>query len=200
MLSHLICCNVFGEPRNSTFAPEEPIIRNCLPTPQIWMADYPDVFAKTSDLRRQSGSSIFANGQNIVLYATVFDEHCVPLQDAFIKMWQYNLGDQEKKGAAEDLYTASSISDNLGRFSLYTIMPAKENGEAPKIMLHISHPEFQPFETQIFFSRTRDRFFSKIPKSKQDRLIAQYSGVDAQGIMYYTINLILSGKTHYREY
>ncbi|MDJ1406838.1 MAG: hypothetical protein MRQ13_00280 [Candidatus Midichloria sp.] len=67
------------------------LIKDCIITLQIWSLEAPTKFATSSELRKQTGSSVFAQGQSIIISGTILDQNCVPITGANVKIWQKNL-------------------------------------------------------------------------------------------------------------
>ena len=178
------------------------LVKNCIITPQLWSLDAPTTFANTSELRRATGSAVIAEGKSIIISGTVFDQNCVPLTGANVKIWQRNLG-KKKLPTDQTMYTGSSISDNLGNFSFYTIMPVSQKGESAKIYIHISHPDIMNFETVLLFpnNKNNDEELKNLSHKEKNLLTTKCKNcLNNNEIPIYELKIIVEGKTNYKTY
>ncbi|AEI88876.1 MAG: Protocatechuate 3,4-dioxygenase beta subunit [Candidatus Midichloria mitochondrii] len=178
------------------------LIKDCIITPQIWSLEAPTKFATTSELRKQTGSSVFAQGQSIIISGTILDQNCVPITGANVKIWQKNLGKPSSR-TDKTKYTGSNISDNLGHFSFHTIMPAPEPNESPRVYFHISHPDIINFETIMLFPKNQnnDAELKNLTAQEKNLLIAKCKNCpNNEGAPIYEFKIIIEGKTNYKNY
>ena len=178
------------------------IVKDCIVTPQLWSLDSPRTFANTSELRKSAGSTVMVEGKSIIVIGTVFDQNCVPLTGANVKIWQKNFG-KKKLPTDQTMYTGSNISDNLGNFSFYTIMPISENGESPKIYIHISHPDIMNFETVLLFpnNKNNDEELKGLSNEEKNLLIAKCKNcLNNHEVPIYELKIVVEGKANYKSY
>ena len=192
----------------TAFAAQETKVQNilltkhCITTPQIWSLEAPDQFISYSDLRKKEGSSVFAQGNSIIIEGIVTDKNCIPLAGASIKIWQKNLG-QKKAKTDITFYTGLNVSDTLGRFSFYTIMPLPEHDDEPMLYINISHPEIIDFETVMLFSKDgiNSPSLKNLTKLERNLLVAKCRNCnDTKAVPIYDFRIITDGKPPYKDY
>lgn len=188
----------------------------CSPTPQIIHdgKQEPNKFNNSNDLTRHTGHIMQSKGEIIALEAILTDEKCIPIYDAKVELWQANangvfqyetLIDQKLDPKSDKidknfLGNGVNFSDNLGEFSFLTIMPGKIAQHSPHVNLRIKHPEFQEFETKIYFDGNNNNNDQKLQKIKnRNLLIAKNSGIK-NGHKTYKINIHLKGVNQHKIY
>ena len=86
--------------------------------------------------------------------------HCGPLAGAMVEVWQADArGGYSQVGAKPDdpqcLLRASLQTDAEGRYSFTTILPGEYPGQPRHIHYRVSHKEYAPLVTQLYFERER---------------------------------------------
>ena len=162
--------------------PDHVMSLSCQTTP--FASDYTNITRvnKSNNTWRKAGSGIFSDGQYIVVTGRVIDNHCTPVSNALIEISlkcghnPTNYTDKDDQ-CNDNILTASALTDNLGYYRFYTIMPGSmvnennqdsyEDGEnikstgqlgaddIPYIQFVISHEELHQFRTQMFFPEER---------------------------------------------
>lgn len=121
----------------------------------------PENFHPTNNLRRKAGSPYVAKGIPLVIVGVIEDINNSPVSNVRIKMWQANskgfyksqLTDEDEEYDPMFLGSGTTTTDNLGKFSFYTIMPMYYNNRAPHVHVILEHPNLpKPIETELFFA------------------------------------------------
>jgi protocatechuate 3,4-dioxygenase, beta subunit len=212
--------------RKSVFA------TNCVPTPMIWEKSPPPNIYMNNNLWRFVGSAKFAKGTYIKISGRILDNMCVPINSALVEVWQldsrgydsnyYNnisvldpsLVSQSLMHADQNFVgSGSAISDNLGYYTIYTIIPGVyETDRMPHINFRISHKNMPETRTQMYFpelnmSVERDAFAKKMVKNISYRklLVAEKIGwqkniLHNTDAIVYKFDIVLKAKNKYREY
>ena len=179
------------------------IIKDCILTPQLWALESPKSFLTSSDLRKKTGSSIFLSGQNIIISGSVLDDHCVPLTSARVNIWQKNPDKKSSLNHGMEYINGSIITDNLGNFEFYTLMPEHEKDSKPFVFFHISHHDILDFETRMFFSSDleHEKSLEELSSTERKSLVATCLNCkDHDPVDQYYFQIIVPGKSHYKEY
>lgn len=192
---------------------ESEIINNCHITPAIWSEFTPPPFNTSNNLRRKAGSDKFAQGQFINIIGQVLDSNCIPVSDANVKIWHANAmgvyeNDTDIFEDKDPDFTGSgyTVTDNLGRFSFFTIMPAASGKRAPHVKFSISHYMLNPLETEMFFPEQyltkKDPVLNRqIAAADRNFLIAKtvkYDNIENADV--YEFNITLEGELKYKQY
>lgn len=205
---------------------------NCVKTPMVFDGTVrPEIYVG-NNLWRYVGSAEFARGSYIELTGRIFDGECVPVSNAVVEIWQldstgYDSNRYEyipqsgltlaiESAKYADKYfvgSGTAITDNLGRYTLYTIIPGTMSKfRAPHINFAINHKDFCEFTTQMYFpeshdSVVHDSYLRKHFKSLYEvgLLVAKKRGTSSvvmpgRGVVTYEFNIVLTGKSKYREY
>lgn len=87
----LICYLILFMASASYAVELDPVIAACQRSLSIATLDIPvDDFAKDNNLRTPVGSAYHADGKTIVIRGRLFDENCVPISSAVIRVWEYD--------------------------------------------------------------------------------------------------------------
>ena len=157
--------------------PKDPILIDCKPTPVATNESYPGEakIMQSSKLARPAGKTEFALGQLVYLSGRVLDENCVPVAGAVVDIWQTDSRGRYRypdKGSLVNPYpvfagSGRAVTDNLGRYSFITIYPGSyrtfiskpEPGHyvvnAPHVHFYITHDDFKPLLTKMYFEGDR---------------------------------------------
>ena len=167
------------------------VMTSCPITPQIWEIEQkPEASGvyKGNNLYRKTGSALFAIGEKIKIEGVLVDSNCVPIDGAVVTIWQRNAkgayqfdgynkeddkySDQKNK---DSNFTGSgmSITDNLGRYAFWTIVP--------KVL------------TKYTNTRDRNLLVAKKIESKDRKQEKELEGI-------YQFNITLEGQIKYKNY
>jgi protocatechuate 3,4-dioxygenase beta subunit len=213
----LVAINLIGLPAY-VFAGEltdEIIATECPLTPQVWeLKSFPES-SSTNNLRRKQGSPEFALGDFVTVEGRVVDSNCVPVEGAIVEIWQANaLGINQyettdyKKIDPNFLESGSILTDNLGHYSFLTIMPGATEVRAPHINFRITHDDFMPMETTMFFENQAlnhkdPLLINEIDALQRHLLVAKGEKINKnsleEGINYH-FDITLEGKNKYLTY
>ena len=179
--------------------PKDPVLTECKPTPVATNESYPGEakIVKSSKLPRPAGKAEFALGQLVYLSGRVLDENCVPVVGAVVDIWQTDSRGRYRypdKGSLVNPYpvfagSGRAVTDNLGRYSFITIYPGSyrtfvpkpEPGHyvvnAPHIHFYITHDDFKPLLTKMYFEGDRrndaDPSLKKLNEELRKRISAE---------------------------
>ncbi len=178
--------------------------KHCYATPEVWGL-HPIVSGHTNNrLIRKRDSEDFAIGQYIMLYGRVLDQQCVPITGAKVEIIQADhAGNYPWDSAVDHNFAGSgvSITDNLGRYAFYTVMPGAKSGTVPTILLSVKHTDFSQIETAVFFhEKDAEKFFQKKSKA-YIHLIAQSTGLENEKkLETYKFDVTLNNVLSYKHY
>lgn len=200
-------------------AVEDSQLLDCMLTPSISRGgvDYPGAenIIPSNRLAQPAGKVQRADGQPVLLIGRITDERCVPITDAKIELWQPNPSGEFKIATAEELAnpypvfagTGRAKSDNLGRYGFSTLFPGPLKGNAPRLILRISHPEFETLSTVVYFAgdarNAKDAIYKGLSDEQRQRLTAEPSPVDSTNPdagLNLTFNITLRGKQTFRRF
>ena len=121
----------------------------------------------------------------------MLDKNCVPISDAKIQIWQANHyglyqystpisknNDIKSKDFFDPNFVGSgtAVTNNMGQFNFLSIMPGEYEDNKPHININIIHPDFDDFQTEMFFSdvigNMSDINLKKIPANERYKLIS----------------------------
>ena len=175
----------------------------------------PQVFNKTNNLIKKTGSFYLAFGEIIYLQGKATDSFGVPIAGAIVKIWQTNSkGKYHTLLASNDgnidknfSMSGTAITDNLGNYRFITIVPGFYFGRAPHINMNIYHKRFGELKTEIYFEDH--------PRNKMDSQYLSYSEEDSKSLTSLvrlsnmfdpnsrkicTFNIVLQGTHQYKDY
>lgn len=123
-------------------------------------------FNKSNNLTRTEGDIAVIKNEKIVLEGQIVDQHCVPIKDAKIYIWQpddqgnynYELAKAnlkttkflKQKNISTFLGSGTNISNNLGKFEFITIFPGSRKGHKPYFNVKVVHPKYGNFQTRFY--------------------------------------------------
>ena len=208
---------------NNLYADDSSIksdIHDCIFTPEVLNYDQErkDMeYNYSNNLVRGANSTNTAFGNKIFVTGKVLDMHCRPIKNAMINIWHTNnYGSYQKMGNGyvgkvnlskdnknnildEDIdnYFAgngTSYTDSLGNYSFVTIMPkSRIDKESPYINVEITHQDFMPFYTVIFFQEDyKNKVLSTIKPLYRKRLL-----INQTGNYSYSFDFVLHGVESY---
>lgn len=98
--------------------------------------------------------------------------------------------------------SGSAVTDNLGNFVFYTIIPG---GIPPKIKFYIKHSEFSLFETYMFFesmNNDADANYRQASEYEQTTLLAKFDrdASEQSKRNIYSFDIVLNGQSIHRTY
>lgn len=194
---------------------DEVITIGCPLTPQIWELESFPESNPTNNLRRKQGSPEFAVGDFITIEGRIVDSNCVPVEGAIVEIWQTNaLGINQhetndyKKIDPNFLESGSTLTDNLGHYSFLTILPGAAGVHAPHINFRVTHEDFMPMETTMFFENQslnlKDPILiNEIDATQRHLLVAKGEKINKnsleEGINYH-FDITLEGKNKHLTY
>jgi protocatechuate 3,4-dioxygenase beta subunit len=190
---------------------EDKLINECPITPAIWETiPFPGIINKTNDLRHKTGSPEFAEGQFIEIKGKVLDSNCVPVTEAIVEIWQNDAAanafdpvDNSKLDPNFN-YSGTSITNNLGEFNFFTILPGSKDKEAPHINFRVKHADFLPLETYMYFphniNNDSDPTLKNLVDKNKRNLVISDSTETHSGSVVYNFNLTLEGVNKYKRY
>lgn len=147
------------------YSPEVIITNKRYSTPTMEDKDThgrPEIFGRTNNLRRFTGSPFLAKGDYLFIDGYLTDLANVPIENAIIKIWHANMmgyynhlikqREDDLKYDVDFVGSGTCVTDNLGYYSFITIMPGYYSARAPHIHMIIKHDFFSDeYETQMFF-------------------------------------------------
>lgn len=192
-------------------------INECSITPAIWQLSPAPKIVENNNLIRATGSSEFAQGKVIEISGVVLDQNCVPVTGATVDIWQANSkgGLDFKKDTPSSLRdqnfsgTGKAITDNSGSYSFRTIFPGSQDDKrAPSISFRISHKDFLPLETVMYFegnsmNEKDSLIISEVPENKRNLLVAKYKNYiknDMEDDIKFRFDITLEGNNKYKNY
>jgi len=130
-----------------------------------------------NDLTRLKGQSGTPKGQIVYVMGQVRDRHCRPIEGAVVEIWQASENGRYRHPRDRDnpapldpafQYWGKNVTDKEGRYLFKTIKPGSYQAgrnwtRPPHIHFKVSHGDFRPFITQMYFAgdahqqRDRDR-------------------------------------------
>ncbi|CAL7962545.1 putative Dioxygenase [Alphaproteobacteria bacterium] len=120
--------------------------------------------------------------------------------------------DRNEASVVDQNFTGSgcAVTDNLGYYSFFTIMPGTRGDEqVPKVHMHVSHCDFDPLETQMFFPQYKNYSDQVLECAANNELLrglliasAEKQGALGQSVAteVYNFNIVLNGVNKYKEY
>ena len=175
----------------------------------------PEIFGNSNDLVKKPGSFYRAKGEVIVLQGKVTDSFGVPIEGAVIEIWQTNASGKYQNLLETDstfidknfTMSGKAITNNLGNYAFFTIMPGYYANRTPYINLNIYHEEFGKIETEIYFeNHPRNKFdaqyLSYSPKER-DLLTARVrlrNIFDSESTKVCIFNITMSGVHKYKGF
>ena len=202
LLLLLLCC-LLSSPQRCLCA------ENCPITPNMWADFILPQSVQSNNLRRLTGSSVFASGELVILQGRVLDSACVPITGAKVEIWQADSDGRYKWNSADEMRdmnfagSGRTVTDNLGRYSFMTVIPGYAKDEMdPNVIIHVSHSDFIDIETRAFFSEYRDTSpvlhdpkEEDIPEGLSLKCFQRHGGYKKCDF-----EIVLDGKDAYRSY
>ena len=194
---------------------------DCSVTPMRYdVIEVPQIY-KTNDLRKRTGYPSFAKGQFIRISGVITDNKCVPISYATVQIWHADAGglfkaipyssylyddkmytkqslrfEKKYQDKADVNFTGSgsTVTNNLGRFTFFSIMPGNVKNHEPLINFRVIHKDFNDFNTIMYF-----------PTNKSASILskAQYKGTfktDDVTEEVYSYNITLDSENKYLHY
>ncbi len=210
---------------------DQDIILNCPLTPEIFGLQYPAQRpVSRNNLLYKEGSAYVAQGTYIKVEGVVTDSMCTPIGDAVIKMWQLDSYGNSALCYSDDdasvkrwtrlrnklqldenfLGFGYTLTDNLGRFIFYTVLPGAVEQEVPHLNFYVEKPGFNIFRTQMFFPQFDNYSDQNIKMFKlnhsQIKLITARNTLRIEELHYgmmariYAFNIVMEGTSMYKQY
>ena len=216
------------------------VISTCAVTPSAYIEyDMPKSFSKSNSLLRKSESLYGAKGKKIVIEGRVLDSNCVPVTNAVVRIWQLNSSGMDQRIVDDPDYfiegdggvsfyapakiialydpnfvdTGTTTTDNLGNYRFITVVPGAQEGRAPRVNFAVTHAEFIPFSTVMFFddikvvnkqtgekvSYESDKLARKYPKVLVSLLVAKFIS-ERDDVRSYKFDITLAGSHTHKRY
>jgi protocatechuate 3,4-dioxygenase, beta subunit len=163
----------------------------------------------SNKLALPAGKAVWAPGELVYLSGRVLDKNCVPISDAIMEIWHTNPEGKYVTARLADRvnpypYFAGSgraVTDNLGRYNFITTFPGPYGKSAPHIHVRVTHPDFPPLLTEMFFAGDkRNAADAKFKQLKNpDSLLGKVAG-NANGSISVKWDIALRGSNKYRKY
>ncbi len=150
--------------------------------------DYePNMFEKSNNLLKKSGQEIIVSGEKIVIYGRLLDQHCLPISDAKIYIWQVDghekylylpLRNVAKNNFIKIDNTTSftgngtATTNNKGEFVFITIKPKNVHDLPSHINIRAEHYIFKDIQTRLNIS---DNQIMDIEDNPSSNLIIKYA-------------------------
>lgn len=211
------------------------VMNPCSVTPAVGTSNYPGFSSIMSNnkLALPPGKSIIAPGEPVYFFARVFDRDCVPVSDAKVELWQTNPQGRHLFASKAALATPDPVfagagrtsTTNVGEFTFLTLYPGpyeytiyKTDGQgnkypvvikrAPHFNIKITHPNFQPFSTNLFFFGDRrneeDNVLKKLSDMSKAKLMMHVTPRAGNGDwntgVQASVDIILPGKSPWRSF
>ena len=172
-------------------------------------------FNKSNNLIKKAGSFYSAKGELLYIKGKVVDAFGVPIQNAFIKIWQTNAAGyyQDVIGPKSVYYDKNFLgsgqanTDNLGNYSFITIFPGFYDDRAPHINMIIIHEKFGMIETEFYFKNhklnMKDPIYNSYSKEDKNDLTADVYYVDDDDPSKGKIaefNIVIDGIHEYKRF
>lgn len=195
---------------STTYANTAEVISNCPSSQPRWDTDLPPLnIVKSNSLRRKTGSADFAEGNFIDIEGKILDSRCVPISEAVVEIWHADADgisiEGDKPGQDSGFaYSGTAITDNLGRFTFFTISPGTTPNKRPYINFRIKHTDFMPFESKVYFfnntlTNCSNRTKKNLDNRKTNLLSLTKIGTTGNSVVYNLI-LTLEGVNKYKRY
>ena len=144
-----------------------------------------------NDLTRIKGQAGKATGQIVYVVGQVRDRQCRPIEGAVVEIWQASENgryshprDRDNRSPLDPnfQYWGKTITDKEGRYLLKTIKPGSYQAgrnwtRPPHIHFKVSHGNFRPFITQMYFVgdafQATDYILNDVPSNERERVIVQ---------------------------
>ncbi len=169
--------------------------KSCPITPEIWTLGVLPAPSHKNDLSKPHNKD---NHKTVALKGQVFDEHCVPVGGAMVKVWQVN----KKNGMhVEGLSSGTAVTNNLGEFEI--LMPLLDYNLLN--IVQVSVDGVVQLQTRVFFSKNAAQKFSKDSglnfDEKQINLIsARKDPLSDSDLPIYFFNIIVREVIGYKQY
>ncbi|MFZ4126022.1 MAG: hypothetical protein ACOYJ2_08165 [Rickettsiales bacterium] len=186
----------------------------CVPTHLLPPANYPgaEAIPPGNNLVMPAGKSMEAEGQKLLLTGRVLDNHCMPIKDATIEIWQANPFGRYVLATRADLATPAptfagagrGYTSNMGEFMFTTLFPSGVDKRAPFIGVRVKAHDMKPFTTQIFFANDgrngADAVYSKLKGDEARSVTISMRPITGGNGFIGTIDIILPEKSKYVSY
>jgi protocatechuate 3,4-dioxygenase beta subunit len=162
-LACILILSISFTPSSQSVNPEFVLRKQDLVTPKITFdkKDIPISFSKNNNLRRKVGSPFVAKGGKLVLTGFVLDLFDKPIENVIVKIWQANfvgyynhLLEDKNDFAKYDVdfeNTGTSVTDTMGRYSFFTIIPGFYADFSPHINIIVEIDGKESLITKVFF-------------------------------------------------
>lgn len=187
----------------------------CAPSASIKPFDYPGERAipTTNNLMLPTGKAIPAAGQELLIEGQVLDQHCAPVAEAVVELWQaspfgrYLLAGPEQIAEVAPTFAGAgrTYTDHAGRFTFVTAFPGPNRYAAPNLNFRVKAAGFTTYTTAMFFDNdarnAADKTYGALsPTARKDtRIVVEGQGIE-NGPLHGSVRIVLSGSAPYRAY
>lgn len=188
------------------------------PTPtRLFSADLsmPEKFNTTNNLVQKTGSFYAAFGELLNVQGTITDSFGLPIDGAIVEIWQTNSAGKyqtlldENSDLVDPNFNMSgrTITDNLGNYYFFTIMPGFYLNRAPHINMNVYHPKFGKLETEFYFENhpKNDTDYQYQSYSESDRKLltakVRLTNIfDSKSTKIATFDIVMKGVHQYKSF
>ena len=194
----------------------------CAPTQRVSVSEYPGASAipSTNNLMLPTGKATPIEGQQVIVHGRVVDQHCLPVTEATVELWQADPYGKHFIARGEDIVTPSptfagagrTVTDKNGAFTFITAFPGSVSSKvknktyithAPQLNLKVKARGFESFSTAVFFANDKrnanDPAFQKLNPEVR-RQVTLTMGQDQNQQLVGKIDLVLPGEAPYQTY
>ncbi len=167
-LLFLIClCSTIAIASEPNYYPNR---LNCCKITKSTINDYePLEFQSSNNLLRSTGQQSVYRGTKIIVKGILLDQHCVPVSDAKIYLWQVGSDGKypyiplrtrtNKKMlnlVSKSSFTGSgtATTNNKGEFYFVTIYPSKIGRETANVNIRVEHLDLGQLQTKLYLSNS----------------------------------------------
>lgn len=188
----------------------------CRPTASQPVQFYPgrEKIPDSNNLRRKTGSAVFASGQPLLISGRLLDKDCVPMMDTVVEMWQANsygsYSGSRKKGMQTDSNFAGSgraVTNNNGEFQFITVYPGNFGSQSPRLFFRVRKSNKVDFNTTIFLEDSpmtyTDATVRKLKAEARQQLMLTAVPYDVDNTnhgYHLDVTLVMGDVQKYREF
>lgn len=144
-----------------------------------------------NDLTRITGQTDKARGSIVYVTGQVRDQQCRPIAGAVVEIWQASENgryshprDRDNRAPLDPnfQYWGQNVTDKDGRYLFKTIKPGSYQAgrnwtRPPHIHFKVSHADFHPFITQMYFAggayQATDHILNDVAPNERDHVMVQ---------------------------
>ncbi len=175
----------------------------------------PEKFNTTNNLVQKTGSFYAAFGELINVQGIITDSFGLPIDGVVVEIWQTNsagkyqtlLGKNSNLVDRNFNMSGRTITDNLGNYYFFTIMPGFYLNRAPHINFNVYHPQFGKLETEMYFEdhpkNNIDYQYLSYDEEDRKSLTAKVRLTDifnSKSTKIVTFNIVMKGVHQYKSF